>query len=57
MSGISGALGAQAMMAELLTSTLEQTKALIAAGAALKIQEQAQAIALDGIGENIDLVA
>lgn len=45
------------LMGDLLDKTLDQTKALIAADAAIQIQQQAQSIALDYLGGNIDITA
>lgn len=57
MGGLSAANGISHLMADLLVTTLDQTKALIAAGQAIEIQQQAQAVAIENLGENIDIVA
>ena len=57
MSGVSGAQAIPGIMAQLLVKTLEQTKTLVAAEAAIQIQQQAQEVALDNLGANIDVVA
>ncbi len=57
IAGVNGAQSLPGMMAQLLVKTLDQTKTIIAAGAAIEMQQQAQQVALDNLGTNIDVIA
>lgn len=59
IAALSSAMAAQSVMGQLLVKTFDQTQQLVEQSAAIDLSQASAKVAaqIDGLGENIDLIA